>query len=192
MSKPSLSESTLHIKTSCKTKSNILVELKAKVQNLQVVRNKLTAVKAKHIGVFHQIDTYFHVPKGRLKLREIEGAEKAQLVYYERMNVAGPRKSVVFIIEIQEPKHFKTLLHKILKIRATVEKTREIYRYKGTQIHLDVVQQLGTFIEFERPVSPTAQAIERGRRMLERLMDTFEVRLENLEKRSYGDLVQTP
>lgn len=189
MNKPSLSESPLHIETLHKTKSNILVELKAKVQNLQVIRNKLTAVGAKHVGVFHQIDIYFHVPKGRLKLREIEGSEKPQLIYYERMNAAGPRKSVVFIIEIQDPKRFETLLHKILKIRATVEKTREIYRYKGTQIHLDVVQQLGTFIEFERSVSSTAQAIERGRRVLKRLMETFEIRLENLENWSYGDLV---
>ena len=55
-----------------------LIELKAKALDLRAVRDKLIQCKAKQIGVFHQVDTYYHVPKGRLKLREVKGEVKAK------------------------------------------------------------------------------------------------------------------
>jgi adenylate cyclase class 2 len=167
-----------------------MVELKAKVDNLDVVRRKLTVLGIKRIGTFRQIDVYFEVPEGRLKLREVEGNNKAELIYYERENIAGPKKDDVFILKAQEPEVFKNILKRLLKINAIVKKIREIYQYQGTQIHLDKVEKLGNFVEFERKTSANAQAIKKNRQILEKLMEKLGINSENLEKLSYSDLIQ--
>jgi len=166
-----------------------LIELKAKVDSLDTFRKRLQETKARHIGTFHQIDTYFEVPEGRLKLRETEGTEKAQIVYYEREDIPGPKTSRVFIIELQEPEFLKSFLHKVLKVKVAVAKTREIYRYQGTQIHLDSVKNLGAFIEFERRTEGTSEATSKDRETLETLMKTLGIKAENLIEGSYSDLL---
>ncbi len=165
-----------------------LVELKAKADNLDPIRSKLVALKAKYAGTFQQTDRYFAVPRGRLKLRQTN-SEKTQLIYYERVNISKPKKSDVFILEIPESKTFAPLLKRILKTRATVKKTREIYWYKGTQIHLDRVDSLGCYVEFERKTPNTPKEIEMNTKLLEKMMETLEIPSENLEKLSYSDLV---
>jgi len=167
-----------------------LIELKAKAHDLGFIRERLTRLGAENIGTFRQTDFYFDTPKGRLKLREVEGKDKAMLVYYERKDEKGPKRSNVFILEILEPTVFKTLLNKILEIKAIVDKTREIYRYQGTQIHLDTVKELGTFIEFEKETHTNPQAISRSKRALEELMEKLGINPNELEKFSYGDLIQ--
>jgi len=179
----------LIIKASSKIEHKLL-ELKAKVEDLDVVRGRLTSLGAQYIGTFRQIDVYFDVPEGRLKLREVDDNNKAKLIYYQRENIAEPKRSDVFILKVQEPAFLKTLLGRLLKIRATVEKVREIYRYQGTQIHLDRVKKLGTFLEFERETSTGAQAIKSNRQVLAKLMEKLGISSESLEELSYSDLVQ--
>jgi len=174
-----------------------LVELKTKVDDLDFLRKKLTDLKAQHIGTFRQIDTYFDTPKGRLKLRETEGDHRAQLVYYERENIAGPKRSNVFILKIEEPARFKGLLEKALKTIAVVDKAREIYRLnivsekisRVVKVHLDSVKSLGSFLEFEMEATPKAFAEDRA--VLLRLMKKLGIREENLEPLSYCDLMKS-
>jgi len=164
------------------------VELKAEVNDLEPIREKLRALKAKLTGTFRQTDIYLIVPKGRLKLRQSNN-EKVQLIYYERENISRPKRSSVFIMEIPDSSDFKALFKKILKVKAVVKKTREIYQYQRTQIHLDTVDSLGCYVEFERKTSNTLKEIEKNRRFLEKLMETLGIDPRNLEKLSYGDLV---
>jgi adenylate cyclase class 2 len=181
-------------KLSFKVRSKVeheIMELKAKVLDLEVVRRRLTRLGALHMGTFRQIDVYFDVHEGRLKLREVEGKNNAELIYYERDNIAGPKRSNVFILKIQDPKVFKDLLKRLLKISAIVEKVREIYRYQGTQIHLDTVEKLGNFVEFERKTPAGERATKKNQQILEKLMEKLGINPENLEKLSYGDLIQT-
>ncbi len=167
-----------------------MVELKSKVDGLDVVRRKLTTIGAQPVGMFRQTDVYFNVPEGRLKLREVEGRNKVELIYYEREDAAGPKRSSVFILEIHEAEVFKNLLQRLLKTSAIVEKTREIFQYEGTQIHLDKVEDLGYFVEFERETSLDAHTIKRDLQILEKLMEKLELDSKNLEKLSYSDLIQ--
>jgi len=167
-----------------------MLELKAKVYDIEVVREKITLLRARYIGKFRQIDVYFDVPEGRLKLREVEGINNAELIYYERENIAGPKKGDVFILRIQDPEFFKNLLKRLLKTSVVVEKVREIYRHQGTQIHLDTVEKLGNFVEFERRTSAGEQAIKKNRQILEKLMEELGINPENLEKLSYSDLIR--
>lgn len=168
-----------------------MLELKARVDDPKTVRRKLTSLKAQTIGTFKQNDVYFEVPRGRLKLREVEGNNETELIYYEREDVANPKLDAVCILKIQEGASLKTLLKRLLKTSVTVKKNREIYRYQGTLIHLDTVEKLGTFIEFERETSSESQIIRKNRQVLEKLIEKLEIKSKNLEKLSYGDLVRT-
>jgi len=173
-----------------------LVELKAKVDDLDFLRKKLTGLKAQHIGTFRQIDVYFDTPKGRLKLRETEGDPKAELVYYERENIAGPKRSNVFILKIEEPMRLKRLLEKALKTIAIVDKAREIYRLhifsekrsRVVKVHLDSVKGLGSFLEFEMKATPKTLAEDRA--VLLSLVKKLGISEEDLEALSYCDLMR--
>ncbi len=166
---------------------HMIVELKVKFDGLESAREKLMQLQAKKIGAFHQIDTYYVVPKGRLKLREVEGEDDAELIYYERDDVATPRSSSVFLLKIPQPHTFKKIAMKILETKVVVDKVREIYNFKGTQIHLDKVQNLGSFIEFERVTSKNARQQDLVK--VKELVGKLKINLEDLVAVSYSDLI---
>ena len=168
-----------------------MVELKARVGDHEFLRKKLSALEAEHVGTFQQTDFYFKVPEGRLKLREVKDDSTAELIYYERANIAGPKRDDAFILRVQEPEDLKKILKKILTPLIIIEKVREIYRFQGTQIHLDTVKKLGKFIEFERQTADDPKSIEKDQQILEKLMEKLEINPSNLETLSYSDLVET-
>jgi len=168
-----------------------MVELKARVGDHDFLRKKLSALGAEYTGTFQQTDLYFVVPEGRLKLREVEGDSTAELIYYERENIAGPKRDDAFILRVQESEDLKNILKKILKPLIVIEKVREIYRYQGTQIHLDTVKALGKFVEFERQTADYSSMVEQDQLVLEKLMEKLEIDSSNLETLSYSDLAET-
>lgn len=70
--------------------NHINIEIKAKCSQPDKIRDFLKSQSAEFKGVDHQIDTYFKVNKGRLKLRE--GNIENNLIYYERENKQGPKQ----------------------------------------------------------------------------------------------------
>jgi len=162
----------------------LLLELKAKIESIEVVRRRLKDLNAQCVGIFQQIDTYFNSPKGRLKLREFKGEEKATLIYYERENVIEPKKSNVLILEINESESFRMFFEQVFGKKVVVKKTREIYMYQGTQIHLDIVKGLGTFIEFERKI----EDFNEDQKILGQLRINLKIKEKNLLKGSYSDM----
>jgi predicted adenylyl cyclase CyaB len=164
------------------------VELKAKARKLKALRTRLTRMGAQRIGLFHQIDTYFVVPRGRLKIREICHG-KSQLVYYLRENRRRPKTSDVHIASLCDTKTMKTVLSDALGVQSVVRKRREIFMIEGVQVHLDRVDRLGSFIEFEKVVKRRASNIARAKEHLERLMSNLGVTEQDLQRFSYGELL---
>ena len=74
------------------------IEIKARVHDLTGLRRRAEALSDTPVEVIPQEDTFFHVPKGRLKLRLLR-PDFAQLVYYERPDQDGPKRSNYFIYE---------------------------------------------------------------------------------------------
>jgi predicted adenylyl cyclase CyaB len=165
-----------------------IVELKARVDDLAETRDKLIEHGAERVGIFHQVDTYYEVPRGRLKLREVEGKNDAALIYYERENVANPKKSSVSILTIPQPQAFKQILALIMKAKAVVGKIREIYIYQGVQVHLDTVRSLGYFVEFELATSSYMERQKKDASKLDKLREQLNINAQNLERHSYSDL----
>jgi predicted adenylyl cyclase CyaB len=165
-----------------------MVELKARVDDLAEIRRKLTQCGASEADVFRQVDTYFKVPRGLLKLREVDES-RAELIYYERENATRPRKSLAFILPIFRPLALRELLEKTLTKRTTVKKVREMYMHKGTQIHLDIVEGLGSFVEFERATTRDLNQQREDLSQLQKLMGKLGIPHDSLERSSYSDLV---
>ena len=74
------------------------IEIKARVHDLGELRSRAEAVSDTPVQVIPQEDTFFHTPKGRLKLRQLK-PDFAQLVYYERPDQDGPKRSNYYIYE---------------------------------------------------------------------------------------------
>jgi len=83
-----------------------------------------------------------------LKLRREKGA-CAQLIGYERSNEPAQRESRYRIVEVVDDSELEAALANALGIKALVRKARQLFLYKGVRIHLDHVDDLGSFIEFE-------------------------------------------
>jgi adenylate cyclase class 2 len=129
--------------------TGINVEIKARCADPARVRRALAARKAEFRGTDHQVDTYFNVPRGRLKLRE--GTIENCLVFYEREDRKGLRTCKVRLVptDAASAPALKALLGAALGVRSIVDKRREIYFIGNVKFHIDRVKGLGTFVEIE-------------------------------------------
>ena len=139
------------------------------------------------LGIVHQVDTYFRVAQGRLKLREVFSGQD-QLIYYRRSDERGPKASDYEVIPVAEAEKLRRALADALGVKARVCKRREILLLENVRIHLDEVEGLGSFIELEVVVGEgetEAECVERA----EGLLQAFGVRASDLVAGSYADLV---
>lgn len=123
------------------------IEFKARTKDVLAAEKNLLQHNPKFIGEDHQVDTYFHIPGGRMKLRE--GIIENALIHYERENIAGSKSSQVLLYQHKPDKNLKAILAKALGIKAVVDKKRKIYFIGNVKFHFDTVKNLGTFIEVE-------------------------------------------
>ena len=123
------------------------IEFKAATNKLAALEALLLQQNPVFIGEDHQIDTYFNVPAGRLKLRE--GNIENALIHYDREDFAGAKSSYVLLYQHQPDKTLKEILIKTLGIKAVVDKKRKIYFINNVKFHFDTVGGLGTFVEVE-------------------------------------------
>lgn len=117
--------------------SHLNVEIKARCARPDEVRRLLSERGADFKGTDRQVDTYFHCPAGRLKLRE--GNIENALIHYDRENRAGPKKAVVSLYQIPPDPALKEALSRALGVLVVVKKTREIYFIGNVKFHLDDV-----------------------------------------------------
>jgi predicted adenylyl cyclase CyaB len=123
------------------------IEIKAKCNNQSIIRNILKSGNADFKGIDHQVDTYFKVNSGRLKLRE--GKIENALIHYNREDKYDAKESDVIIYQNNKNSLLKELLIRALGHLVTVDKEREIYFIGNVKFHLDKVKGLGEFVEIE-------------------------------------------
>jgi len=164
------------------------IEIKAYVRNLPSLRSRAEALSDTPVQVIPQEDTFFHTPKGRLKLRLLR-PDFAQLVYYERADQGGPKRSNYHIYETHDPAGLRTALGMALGVRGVVRKTRYLYLAGQTRIHLDDVEGLGQFMELE-VVLREDQSDADGQSIAEGLMTRLGIHKEDLLDGAYMDLLE--
>jgi len=162
------------------------LEIKARIADLAAARRVAERVATKRLGVQQQVDTYFACKRGRLKLRQIDGLS-AQLVWYDRPDQPGPKTSQYVLVPVSNPETLKAALSAALGVSRVVRKRREIFLVENVRIHLDEVEGLGTFLEFEAMLDqqPDQRA---ARKLLDRLAQEFGLENEALIQGSYGEM----
>lgn len=163
------------------------IEIKAKVKDLNRLRSAVMEIATGPCQVLHQEDVFFHVRRGRLKLR-IFTNDFGELIYYERPDSTGPKRSNYQIYSTSKPLELRRLLAAALGETITVKKKRELYMVGQTRIHLDEVGQLGTFMEIEVVLGPE-QSPEDGKRIAYALMEKLGINKSDLVSCAYADLL---
>ncbi|MBM4109318.1 MAG: class IV adenylate cyclase [Phycisphaerae bacterium] len=162
------------------------IEFKAELRDLPLARGICAALGAVRVGRFEQTDTYYSVPAGRLKKRECPG-EAVEYIRYERPDSAAARPSDFAVFA--EGEFLERFGRSEIPVRAIVRKARELFLIENVRIHLDEVEGLGTFLEFEAQVGGGHD--ERAcRAALARLREAFAPALGEPVARSYCDLVE--
>ncbi|XP_023167713.1 uncharacterized protein LOC111597316 [Drosophila hydei] len=134
-----------------------------------------------------QRDVFFNSPKGgRLKLRYLEPPARSQLVYYDRPDVAGPKLSKYNKIDVDEPSVLEKMLGQSNGALGVLAKRRLLFLHEQTRIHMDDVQDLGHFMEFEVCLRPE-QTLQQGQAIAEQLSRTFDIAADDLMTGSYFD-----
>ena len=163
------------------------IEFKAKTNDLTAAENILLQHNPTFIGEDNQIDTYFNVSNGRLKLRE--GNIENALIHYERENTAGSKSSQVLLYQHQPDKNLKAILTKGLGIKTVVDKRRKIYFIDNVKFHFDTVESLGTFIEVEAIDKDGSIGKEKLQEQCNFYAAVFNIRKEDFMAVSYSDMM---
>lgn len=166
---------------------HINFEFKARTTRLQELEERLQAYEPVFKGTDHQIDTYFNVPHGRLKLRE--GAIENALIHYQRHNIAGAKQSDVLLYEHQPQPTLKQVLTAALGVKVVVDKQRRIYFIENVKFHFDVVKELGTFVEVEAIDKDGTIGLEKLQEQCRHYSRLFELGEGDFVAESYSDLL---
>lgn len=167
---------------------HINIEIKARSAGISDAREILLSHSAFFKGTDHQVDTYFKVNNGRLKLRE--GNIENHLIHYCREDKAGPRQSDVILYKSDPSSSLKEILVKSLGILNIVDKSREIYFIENVKFHLDTVRELGMFIEIEAIDSDGTIGVRKLQDQCRFYMKLLHIKDENLLIDSYSDLLK--
>ncbi len=163
------------------------IEIKARSHDQDRVREILKSKNADFKGIDHQIDTYFKVGDGRLKLRE--GNIENKLIHYTRENVSGPKRSDITLFESEPKSTLKDILTKACGVLVVVDKKREIYFIDNVKFHIDVVENLGTFVEIEAIDDDGSIGKEKLLEQCQFYLGLFGIADEDLVSVSYSDLL---
>ena len=160
-------------------------EFKAHLRDAVHVRATLKRLRARFLGADRQVDTYFRVPSGRLKIRE--GRIENSLIFYQRTNTARARRSSVEMMLLPRRNSVRAILAHALGVLAVVDKRREIYFVGNVKIHLDRVRGLGTFVEVEA-MTRTGD-IRKVRAQAAKFRKLFAIPTADIVPLSYSDLI---
>ncbi len=164
------------------------IELKAHCTCLEIARQECLSLGAQLIRHQEQVDTYFQVPSGRLKLRQSD-RHGSCLIYYVRADACTARESSFQLTPLQDdPSDLLALLSRALGVRAVVHKERDTYQLGAALINLDQVDELGTFIEIEVMTEDMANA-EEALVYARTLEERFGLSQVDILPWSYADLV---
>lgn len=163
------------------------IEIKARCTSPAAIRAYLLAQDARSVGTDHQIDTYFQVPDGRLKLRE--GNIENNLIFYRRSDQPGPKASHVHLSPVADGAALRSLLLAALGEKVTVDKQREIYFIDNVKFHIDLVKGLGSFVEIEAIDDDGTHTEADLLKQCEHYLQAFGIAEKDLLSNSYSDLL---
>jgi len=162
------------------------IELKARIDDLDRAEAVCRQLGAVFQWTRRQTDVYFRVSDGRLKLR-IEEPGGATLVRYHRPDEAAARECRYELTPVADPAATLADLEARHGLLVRVVKTRTLYLLDHVRIHLDTVDGLGTFLEFEAVIGPKCSH-RHARALLRSFVVAFCIEPDSLVGQSYSGL----
>jgi predicted adenylyl cyclase CyaB len=168
---------------------HVNIEFKALCKDPKKIKKILLSRNADYKGVDYQVDTYFQVNKGRLKLRE--GKIERALIFYSRKDSREPKQSNVTLFPVDSSSSvlLKEILTKSLGVLVTVVKQRAIYFIDNIKFHIDNVEDLGSFVEVEAIDINGTIGINELQEQCQFYLKLFEISEYDLISTSYSDLL---
>jgi adenylate cyclase, class 2 len=163
------------------------VEIKARCARPDWIRETLLAHHARFVGEDHQVDTYFQVATGRLKLRE--GNIENALIFYQRDDQTGPKKSEVTMYECAPDLKLKAVLTAAIGVKTVVDKRRSIFFIDNVKFHVDEVQGLGSFVEIEAIDVNNDKTEAELLKQCHFYMNLLDIQSDDLLENSYSDMI---
>jgi predicted adenylyl cyclase CyaB len=164
------------------------IEFKAEVIDLESAHATARNLSGRGPEILRQTDVFFPCPHGRLKLRILD-VNHGQLIFYERADARGPRRSNYQIARTADPYRWLEILQHVSGVSGTVEKVRSLYIVGQTRIHVDEVKGLGSFLELE-VVLKEQQSDAEGLHIAQTLAKEFGVMENHLIHVAYVDLLR--
>lgn len=162
------------------------VEVKLRASPLDEIESLALRAGASPQGVLLQRDTFFQCDRGRLKLREIEGAP-AELIAYSRSDESAVRTSDYSIFRTDQPASLREVLSRSLGVTVTVSKRRTLLLWRNVRIHLDRVDGLGEFVELESVVGDVDCPL--AAQNLDELLGLLDLKAAEIVPVAYADLL---
>lgn len=166
--------------------ASVNVELKARDANPEVTLARCLNLGAVSAGTLNQRDVYFHGRHGRLKLRAHE-EDGSELIAYRRPDSAADARESTYV-RAPASQAVAEALDVALGTTVVVTKRRRLLMWEGVRIHLDDVEGLGSFIEFEA-VLPDAGDLYTARAKVARLQAELAIAEDALVSAGYADLL---
>jgi len=164
------------------------VEIKARADDPVAIRRRAEALADAPGQRLTQEDVFFRTAHGRLKLRILSPAQ-AELIYYERCDAPGPKRSDYRVSPVGDPAALRAVLSAALGVRGIVRKRRTLLCAGQTRIHLDEVEGLGDFVELEVALRPGQEPAE-GESIARNVMARLGIPPAALVAGAYLDLLE--
>jgi len=174
----------------------IEVEIRAKIEDINSIKEHLDLIDAQFVNNIKQVDRIFGHPKfldketkiieGGLsaRIRQVNNSSKLEFKEIVRegggFEIKANLDNVDSGIELLEKLDFNEAF--------TVSKIRDVYKYNDFEIAIDRVEQLGNFIEIEKMVNSkeeVSQAREDCMELLDKISSGAKITNEK-----YGDMMQ--
>jgi predicted adenylyl cyclase CyaB len=166
------------------------LEIKAFCPDLEETEAIVKKIATDFLGLDTQTDTYFYTKSGRIKFRE-SSLSGFYLIPYLRPDQTDAKLSLYAKIDVLDAANVKSLFEQLLGVQSIVKKKRAIYLYENVRIHLDEVEGLGTFLEFEAVFDDKNNFDEEKQKdKVDYLMQKLDVKKEMLIAASYENLLQ--
>lgn len=123
------------------------LELKARAPDPDRLLQRLLALNAQRLDTQRQDDEFFDCAQGRLKLRRRDGCDSGILIFYQRPDQSGAKESTFFTAPADAA--LGQVLVQALGSQGRVLKTRQRFQLGRCRVHLDELDDLGSFVELE-------------------------------------------
>ncbi|HBH37914.1 MAG TPA: adenylate cyclase [Curvibacter sp.] len=164
------------------------IEIKARIDNLELLAAQLATFADQGPIEIRQDDTFFNCEAGRLKLRAFS-AHEGELIFYRRPDQLGPKESFYVRSSSQAPDSLREALSLAYGQSGRVKKLRTLFLVGRTRVHLDIVEDLGQFMELEVVLQDTEPA-RAGEHEARQLMQRLGVAATQLIDAAYVDLLR--